>query len=198
MKKQVIARDLELLIDHAMLSGATDVIVFDTSEVVVEDQLARRCLKPRCGNYGLSLSCPPYVKGPSFMREDLALYSKAVFFRIEVPHYSLYSDGYREIFQLLHEVVSCIEKKAFSLGYNYSKGFAGNSCKEVFCYNYAECAALEDRDACRNPGKSKPSMSGFGINVSDLMKKAGWSSDTKKADGSDSGTTNVSGLVLIG
>lgn len=198
MNQAVSSHDLELLMESARKKGATDVIVFDTSDIVVEDHLADRCREPRCSNYGLSRSCPPYVKGPSAMREDLQTYARAIFFRIEVPYYGLHSDGHREIFQLLHETVSGIEREASAMGYIRSKGFAGNSCKEIFCHDHLECAVLSGKGSCRHPMQVKPSMSGFGIHVAKLMEKAGWSMNRKQADGSDSGTTSVCGLVLIG
>jgi hypothetical protein len=43
-------------------------------------------------------------------------------------------------------------------------------------------------------------MSGFGINVSELMKTCGWSSDinVRKADSSADSMSWVAGLILIG
>ena len=198
MNKEIATRDLNLLMESARRKGATDVVVLDTSDIVVEDHLADRCREPRCGNYGLSLSCPPHVKGPSAMRKDLAAFSRALFFRIEVPYYGLYSDGHREIFQLLHETVSGIEQEASAMGYTRSKGFAGNSCKEIFCYDHPECAVLSGKGGCRHLQQARPSMSGFGIYVARLMGKAGWPISAKREDGSDSGTTSVCGLVIIG
>ena len=199
MNKTVSPKDLDLLMENARRKGATDVIVFDTSDIVVEDHLADRCREPRCGNYGLSRSCPPHVGGPSAMRENLSAFSRALFFRIEVPHYGLHSDGYREIFQLLHETAAGIEGDAAAMGYKKSKAFAGNSSKEIFCHDHLDCAALGKKGVCRHPREARPSMSGFGIHVAKLMEKAGWPMNTKPSDDApDSGTTSVCGLVLIG
>jgi predicted metal-binding protein len=59
--------------------------------------------------------------------------------------------------RLLHEVVADIEQEAVSEGYTKAKGFAGGSCKELFCGTYTDCNVLERKSECRNPGLSRPS-----------------------------------------
>ena len=191
----VSLNDLNILVDNAFMRGATSAAVIETADIVVEDHLADKCCEPRCGNYGQSRSCPPHVAGPSAMRADLAAYSHAVFFRIEVPSHGLYSDGQRELFQLLHDVASGIEKEAESMGYLHSKAFAGGSCKEIFCHDQLDCLVISGKGDCRNPQIARPSMSGFGVHVAKLMERVGWSMNTKR-DGES--LSSVSGLVLIG
>lgn len=189
----------EHLLQHAIDSGASKAIIFPASDITIEDSLADMCLKPKCENYGLSKSCPPNVSGPSGFRDKLKECNQALFFKIDVPEYLLFSCDRREIFQLLHEIAADIEQTAIKLGYNKSKAFAGGSCKNIFCYDFAECNVLSGNGKCRQSSSARQSMSGFGINVSKLMKKAGW--PLKKATAEDNPTedkmSHVCGLVLI-
>jgi len=59
---------------------------------------------------------------------------------------------------------------------------------------------LSEGFECRHPQHARPSMSGFGINVSELMKSCGWSSEINVREGeSDSEYMSwVAGLILIG
>jgi predicted metal-binding protein len=147
----------------------------------------------------LSTSCPPYVSGPSGFKNILEKLQQAIFFKIDVPSEILYSGDRREIFQLLHQIAAGIEKEAIKLGYPNAQGYAGGSCKKIFCHNHAECHVISKTGKCRNPEYARPSMSGYGINVSKLFEAAGWTMSAV-AHGADAATTKmtyVCGLVLI-
>ena len=99
--------------------------------------------------------------------------------------------------KLLHEIVAAVEQAAVHMGYRNSRGFAGGSCKLLFCPEEADCKVVSGGEDCRYPESARPSMSGFGIDVGKLMRSAGWSGE--KADPeADSTPTWVAGLVLIG
>lgn len=189
----------EYLLKYAADSGASKAVLLPASDITIENSLADMCLEPKCENYGLSKSCPPNVSGPSGFRDKLKECKQALFFKIDVPADLLFSSDRREIFQLLHEIASGIEMTAVSLGYRKSKAFAGGSCKSIFCYEFAECNVLSKKGKCRHPLSARQSMSGFGINVSRLMERAGW--PVKKATVEEKPTENkmshVCGLVLI-
>ena len=105
------------------------------------------------------------------------------------------SDQRLEIFGLLQEIAAKLEKSALEKGYK-AKAFAGGSCKEIFCGNYPKCNVLDGQD-CRNPEYARPSMSGFGMNVSALMALSGWKMQWQTEDNrAEMGT--VCGLVLVG
>ena len=191
--------DTEKLLQCATDSGASKAVILPVSDITIEDALADMCLEPKCENYGLSKSCPPNVSGPSGFRDKLKECHQALFFKIDVPANLLFSSDRREIFQLLHEIAADIEQTAVSLGYNKAKAFAGGSCKNIFCHEFAECAVLSAKGKCRHPSSARQSMSGFGINVSKLMGKAGW--PVKKAIMDSASTSekmsHVCGLVLV-
>jgi predicted metal-binding protein len=101
--------------------------------------------------------------------------------------------------QLLHEVVASVEKKAADMGYSGSRAFAGGSCKELFCSEHATCCVLDGQGLCRHPQSARPSMSGFGINVTQLMQSAGWPfiKATRQEASNEESMTWVAGLILI-
>lgn len=190
---------LQELLQGVCLAGATKAAIVAARDIVVEDELADRCRRPRCENYGLSRSCPPHVAGPAAFRKELEAYEQALFFKIDVPVEVLYSSDSRELFQLLHEIAAGIEQSAIRLGMAHAKAYAGDSCKRVFCHDLPDCPALTDPEKCRYPQSARPSMSGFGINVAKLLRSVGW--ETESADcGKESDlptTTYVCGLVLL-
>lgn len=102
--------------------------------------------------------------------------------------------------EISYEVVTDIEVVAINSGYSKARGFAGGSCKELFCRTYTDCNVLERKSECRNPGRSRPSMSGFGVNVSKLKDIAGWNENAYIGDNKtlDLPMGAVYGLILIG
>jgi predicted metal-binding protein len=191
---------LEELVSLARSLGATRAAVIPADAVTVEDDLAGLCREPRCPSYGVSASCPPHVSGPSGFRQLLEGFRHAVVFKIEVPREILLSSERREIFRLLHEVAAGIEAEAKKRGHSRSRAFAGGSCKGLFCAEEAGCRVVDEGGPCRNPDRARPSMSGFGINVSRLMAAAGWPMNrtVPAGEGDAPETGTVSGLVLVG
>jgi predicted metal-binding protein len=189
---------LEQLLQGACLAGATQAAILAAQDIVIEDDLAAKCLQPRCENYGLSMSCPPHVAGPAVLRKELVAYTKALFFKIDVPWEVLFSSDNRELFQLLHEVAAGIEQSAIKLGMVRAKAFAGSSCKSVFCAEHPACQALTAIGRCRHPQSARPSMSGFGINVAELLRRVGWEASADNGGKDVEGTISyVCGLVLL-
>ncbi|MDJ0817254.1 MAG: DUF2284 domain-containing protein [Desulfobacterales bacterium] len=187
------------LTELACRLGASDAAVIAVSDIYVEDNLASLCREPQCENYGQSTSCPPHVTGPAGFREFQKQYRHAVVFKIDVPTEILLSAQRREIFQLLHQIAADIEQTAEKMGYPQPRAFAGGSCKKLFCRDQPHCRVLADDGVCRNPRLARPSMSGFGINVSELMQTAGWRLNkiTKETDPDEIPMGSVIGLVLV-
>jgi predicted metal-binding protein len=190
---------LQVLIQYARKSGAGDAVILSTADIVIDDGLADRCREPRCENYGLSKSCPPHVPGPMALRNQLAHFHQAIFFKIDVPSEVLYSSERREVFQLLHEIASGIEDRAADIGFAGARAYAGGSCKTIFCHEHSQCRVIFENGKCRHPRHARSSMSGFGINVAALFKTAGWtmSGTMQNPDATTTRTANVCGLVLI-
>jgi predicted metal-binding protein len=180
--------------------GASDAAAISAKAISVEDDLANLCREPRCENYGLSMSCPPHVPGPSIFQEWLKIVEHAVVIKIDVPMEILLSNERRDIMRLLHEIAAEIEQSAVGHGCSNSKAFAGGSCKKIFCQDHSGCRVLTEGGECRNPQHARPSMSGFGINVSKMAKIAGWRQNwgTRGTSTGRSSMGAVFGLILIG
>jgi predicted metal-binding protein len=198
-KKETVTSHLKDLIQLSYRLGATNAGIISPMDISVEDDLVSFCREPRCENYGLSPSCPPHVAGPSGFRSLLKTAKHAIVIRIVVPSAVLFSNERREVMALLHEIVAGIEQAAVRMGYADAKAFAGGSCKNIFCHEHANCRRLSKKGDCRNPQHARPSMSGFGINVSKLMKAAGWSGviNSPAADSDTESMSWVTGLIVI-
>lgn len=190
----------DALLEKARRLGASAAVILPAAAVVVRDELAGRCREPRCENYGLSRGCPPHTAGPEGFRQLVAGYDRALFFHIEVPSEVLYSSDNLELFQLLHEVAAGVEDEARKGGWDRAQAFAGDSCKRLFCAAESECRALRPEGRCPFAHLARPSMSGFGIDVGQFMKQAGWERQMGRLAGTDSAgsTASVNGLVLLG
>jgi predicted metal-binding protein len=186
------------LIQHALTSGASGAVLIEARNIIVDDSLADKCREPRCENYGLSKRCPPNTGGPPQMRKRLKKYERALFFRIDVPSEVLYSSDAREVFQFLHELTVGIETKARQMGWTSALGYAGGSCKKLFCSDQTECLALANGQ-CRHPHHARPSMSGYGINVAGLFDLVGWDMNgvSGPPDMGGNKIASVSGLILL-
>jgi predicted metal-binding protein len=188
------------LIELAYGLGASHAAVIGAAQICVQDDLANLCREPQCENYGQAANCPPHVPGPSGLRALLKDFSQALVFKIDLPSQYLFSNERQDIFRLLHEIAAGIEQAAVQRGYRHATAYAGGSCKRIFCGDQTKCRVLGEGGQCRHPARARPSMSGFGINVSKLMQAAGWtlnrSSAGSTADQTSTGT--VCGLVLLG
>lgn len=190
---------LDPLVDLALHLGATAAAVIPAADISAEDELALLCRQPRCPNFGLSLSCPPHVAGPDYFRNLQKTFTEALVVKIDVPTDILLSNERLEVMGLLHGIVAQVEQSARAAGFVNAAAFAGSSCKQLFCQDHALCRALAGECGCRNPQLARPSMSGFGINVSRLMQAAGWSAETlaRRGAAGQSSMSWVTGLVLI-
>jgi predicted metal-binding protein len=200
---RVSETSLQSLIDLAISQGASGARLIRADRIVVEERLARMCRDPGCSNYGLSGGCPPQVSGPEGFRELLSRggFESALVLTLDVPTEVLLGEERREVFQLLHTMVSAVEQKARSLGYSRARAFAGGACKELFCQTEPDCNVIARGGPCRHPNLARHSMSGYGVDVTKLMVAAGWAMTRATAEpdpAEDNPTSPVVGLVLVG
>ncbi len=187
------------LLEFATHAGATKVKRLAPESVCVEDSLAAFCREPKCPHFGLAMSCPPHVSGPEGFRKLLKLCKHVIVFRIEIQSSSLHGEDRPLVMRLLHEITAAIETEAKKIGFTEAAGFAGGSCKPSFCQDQPNCRVIAEQGKCRHPEHARPSMSGFGVNVGELMKSAGWSANlfaTNKGDQEEQ-LAWVAGLVLL-
>lgn len=200
-KKSISSKqDLADLTREAMSLGATSSAIISSVEIQVKEDLAALCNGAyTCPNYGLAASCPPNVEGPVAFRKWQAESTYSITIKIELPTTQMFSDERKGIMQLLHQIVAAVEQKAIEMGLENSKGFAGGSCKELFCGDQEQCCVLAEKKLCRHPESARPSMSGFGIDVTQLMKSCGWSAQkAEKSKVSEKDATSwIAGLIML-
>lgn len=193
-------RRLRQIIQSALDLGASDAAVIRSADIRVEEDLANLCDgEPRCENYGLSPSCPPHVAGPSGFRNLQKQSRHTLVVRLDVPSSALFSDQRREIMQLLHDIVAGVEQAVLKAGFKNAVSFAGGSCKKIFCADLPNCRKLSERAQCRFPERARPSMSGFGINVAELIQTAGWDlkTDHQEEATNPASMSWVAGIIVI-
>lgn len=191
---------LDVLIEEAIRNGATAATHIPASHIRVENSLASLCNGEfKCPNFGLSAGCPPHVEGPAEFKLWRDQSEDAVTVKIEMGTQELFSEKQKDFMRLLHLIVATVEQKAIELGFSSSKGFAGGSCKELFCYDQDQCPVISDNTPCLHPNMARPSISGFGVDAVQLMKSSGWPCTIgDQSDASnDSATSWIVGLVLI-
>lgn len=193
-------QQLSHLIDEAKRLGATFAAIIPSKEIQVKKDLAALCNgEYACRNYGLAASCPPYVEGPVEFKKWQAESNYSIVVKIELPTSIMFSDERKGVMQLLHQIVAVLEQKAMEIGFKKSKAFAGGSCKELFCEDQEECCVFAENKPCRHNGIARPSMSGFGIDVTQLMKSSGWPAPiAEKSNLSDKDDLSwVAGIVML-
>ena len=200
MKTTLAFDQLEKLAQIAISLGATSSRIILSKEIQSKDELAALCNgEYTCPNYGLAAGCPPNVEGPVEFRKWQALSTFSIAVKIELPTSVMFSNERNDVMKLLHQIVAAVERKAVSTGFGNSKGFAGGSCKELFCENQEYCCVLKENKTCPHTESARPSISGFGIDAVQLMKSSGWSAKiADQLDISDSkGLSWVVGLIML-
>lgn len=193
-------QQLEQLTRVAKRIGATASAIISSKEIQIKNKLAALCNgEYTCPNYGLAGSCPPNVEGPVEFRKWQAGSEYSITVKIELPTSVMFSDERKGVMQLLHQIVAAVEQKAIQIGFEKSRAFAGESCKELFCDDQKECRVVAENKPCRHMEFARPSMSGFGIDVTQLMKSSGWAAPkVKNTNLSNKDAMSwVAGLILL-
>ena len=141
----------------------------------------------------------PNVEGPVEFRKWQEGSEYSITVKIELPASVMFSDERKSVMQLLHQIVAAVEQKAIEIGFGKSKAFAGGSCKKLFCDDQENCCVVAENKPCRHIEFARPSMSGFGIDVTQLLKSSGWSAQkVKNANLSNEDAISwVAGLIML-
>lgn len=201
-EKQTMEQDTDSskdIIDGLLLLatdlGSSASAVVDGKKIKIENYIAELCQETKCPNYGLSPTCPPNVNGPDWLREYIKKTPQAILIEIQLPQELMYSANRKEIAKLLYFIVIELEKTAHENGLLKSISFAGGSCKNIHCPEHTHCNVLNGDGKCRHLNLSRPSVSGYGINMNHLLKNVGWS---QKSNDPSISTSSRYGLVLLG
>ncbi|MCP4340066.1 MAG: DUF2284 domain-containing protein [Desulfobulbaceae bacterium] len=190
---------IDSLLEFATRAGATRTRRLSPESVIVENRLAAFCRDPKCPNWGQSMSCPPHVSGPEGFKELLQSCRHAIIIRIEIQSSALHGEERAEVMRLLHEITAEVEMQGKRLGFRDASGFAGGSCKPSFCHEHLNCRVIAEQGECRYPEHARTSLSGYGVNVGELMTSAGWSNNHFRSNSNDEEEEMswVAGLVLL-
>jgi predicted metal-binding protein len=132
--------------------GALEAKEIDPKSIVVENWVRLKC-RYGCGNYGKSLTCPPYSPTPEETKETLKEYSHAILMRL--PDESMAT----------HDMVAKLERHIFLDGYDSAFGIVAGPCERC-----REC----NLEHCVYPRLARPSMESSGIDVYSTVRKNGF------------------------
>lgn len=138
-------------------------------DIVIDKRVRFQCSHSGCREYNRRLMCPPHTLDVDEFRRVLSCYYIALMvqlkgdvknkdnWEVETDHWAL----------RLHDIIYKLEKKAFALGFPFSAGLIGGSCK--LCN---ECPGEKESNAkCLYAEKARPSMEAMGIDVLTTCKK---------------------------
>ena len=174
---ETLKADLDSYQKKALEFGASDSKIIPADWVQVDERVRLKCMIPPCPNYNRCGNCPPYTPEPEFMRKALSRYSRAIFFKNDVPvedfaDVNRYYPHGREHQTKTGEIAAKIELAAFADGYRFALGFGAGGCRDTMC-NGNLCQML-DSGRCPHILRARPSMEGVGIDACDLINRVGW------------------------
>jgi predicted metal-binding protein len=180
--EETLQADLERYRQMALDLGASAAAVIPANDVVIDERVRLKCTVPRCLRAGETPNCPPYAPDLDLVRQAVKRYSWAVLIKCDVGPIEDYAPGRGKtkeekrrvlsFHQKSGEVVTALERQAYKDGYHLAMGFGGGSCKDYLCKGMI-CQYL-DSGRCRFPHRARPAMEAVGIDVLDLINKAGW------------------------
>lgn len=142
-----------------------------TRDVVINERVRFKCSYSGCSEYGNRLMCPPYIPKVREFKEILSCYYMALLVQLEADIANT-KDPIKKAYEYakkLNLIICELEKEAFNLGFCFSSGLIGGSCK--LC---KVCPVKDNPSAkCINPQKARPSMEGLGIDVMGTCKNLG-------------------------
>jgi len=175
--EDVLQADLCRYVNKAIEIGASDAKIIPADWVIVDERARLKCYIPKCYAYGQSPYCPPNTPEPEFMRKALSRFKWAILIKHEVTPVDdftgkgwakAHSKHHRKVF----EIIGNLESLASVEGYHFATGFAAGSCVHELCGGNA-CRALNG-GSCPHNLRARPSMEAVGIDVYNLVAKAGW------------------------
>lgn len=205
VSEETLMTDLNTLRQKALDLGAAAAEIIPASQIVIDERVRLKCTVPRCLRAGETPNCPPYVPELDLIRKAFAKFSWGILLKTHVAPIEAYApasgQGKAEQQQtlLFHqrtgEIVCEIERLAYKLGYHLAMGFGGGSCKDHLCRGLI-CQFL-DSGRCRFPLRARPAMEAMGIDVFDLVSKAGWEAYPLLDELSQIPCATSVGLVLV-
>ena len=144
--------DLNRFAELAVRMGAVEAKVIDPKSVVVKDWVRLKC-QYGCGNYGKSLTCPPFSPTPKQTRKTLKGYSSAILMEVRDESIST------------HDMIAKLERQVFLSGYHSAFGLVAGPCVRCEKCNLQHCVY---------PRLARPSLESSGIDVYTTARKHGF------------------------
>lgn len=158
--------------------------------IILDERVRMQCQVNLCGNYQNNLMCPPFLPPISEIKLMLSKYNYALLTTRRRKINLEDNDSPHEFFisqaLLLNKMMIQLEKQAFCLGFPLALAMGAGECK--LCNT---CVIKDGSTRCCQPGDSRPSMEGMGINVLQTFNSAGISMEFK------TGEITIAGLLLI-
>lgn len=209
---------LEALCYRARKLGASEAVVIATSDIVVNERVALKCLVPMCDSYGVNLVCPPNIMPLTEFKRILKNYHCAILVKIDNTSSGIPKEvaGQNSLSKAWEMTKSANEAKQpgdsvtdYMLALKQSQdrlydiiGQLESLCfKEGYrfaaglsagkCSLCDECVGVSSGLPCRHPFTARPSMEGMGVDVVATTKRAGMQLHFNQ------GTTSWVGLILV-
>ena len=200
-----LQEDLGLFRQKALGLGAAGAEIIRADQLVVDERVRLKCLIPRCLRAGETPNCPPNAPDLDLVRKALARYTWGILIKTHVEPMSDYIPGSSkdksgtDLSLLFHQktasIVYEIERLAYKHGYSLAMGLGGGSCKDYLCHGLV--CQFKDSGRCRFPLRARPAIEALGIDVVDIMGKAGWNAYPLLDDPAEIPCATSVGLVLI-
>lgn len=196
---------LDMFRQKALELGADGAEIIRADQLVVDERVRLKCLIPRCLRAGETPNCPPNAPDLDLVRRAFEHYSWGILIKTHVepmgdfiPGASRDKSGTDQSL-LFHQktarIVYEIERLAYKHGYSLALGLGGGSCKDYLCHGLV--CQFKDSGRCRFPLRARPAMEALGIDVVDIMGKAGWNAYPLVDDPTGIPCAASVGLVLI-
>lgn len=182
---------LDALRNTALEHGANDAVIIPASDVIVDPRVRFKCMIPKCYMSGNCDHCPPHGYSTREVREIVASFDHAIFFRVQIDNAVIAAKDIHSTIEagvvdpggrmlslgahyiLVFTIAKIIEKRAGAAGYA-TFGFAAGNCRDPFCLLQPVCSKLMTGKGCRNPELSSPSMESCGMDAYRMAAGVGW------------------------
>ena len=152
----------------ALRAGLPVCAPFDPAALVFQPRVRAACAENRCGHYGANYMCPPHLDAlrslPALAADFRAGWLLQRGEALDVAHDPA---GLTRSKLGFHRAVLALEAAARAEGHPEALGFMCGCC--VLC----EPCALTALEPCRHPAEARISMEGLGVDVLDLLERAG-------------------------
>ncbi|MEW6444057.1 MAG: DUF2284 domain-containing protein [bacterium] len=165
------AASIQKILSRLRREGATEAVLMNARDVIVDERVRLKCRIPVCESYGRNFMCPPHVPSVAEFRTALEKFSRALLVRLTVPLSKRPMGPGKNVYapaKRLHELINLGEKIAFEAGFRFATGLIGGCCR--LC---PDCAGVKPDGRCAHPFKARPSMEAMGIDVAATTARAG-------------------------